>query len=254
MKCSASSKRLVKTFTGAFSFNAPRSLTVVGNLLYFVADDGITGQELWKTDGTAAGTVIVKNIMPGALSSSPKNLTNINGTLYFSAIGLTTGRELYTSNGQSCSTNMVQDLYIEGDSDPSDFALWAGKVHFAAARNDVGRELFRTDFVSIVACKASDEEISIVEKPVHPSHPSQFNIYPNPANKWLNIEITVPAERLGAFKIFDISGRMLVERKVSLDAGVNAIDFDTGSLADGVYIIRYADAAEQKTMRLLVQH
>ena len=40
-------------------------------VLYFVADDGISGYELWKSDGTGAGTVLVKDIEPGATESFP---------------------------------------------------------------------------------------------------------------------------------------------------------------------------------------
>ncbi len=43
------------------------------------------GQELWKSDGTEAGTVQVKDIRPGAGSSGPSSLANLNGTLLFQA-------------------------------------------------------------------------------------------------------------------------------------------------------------------------
>jgi ELWxxDGT repeat protein len=49
----------------------------------------VAGDELWKSDGTAAGTVLVKDIFPDH-SSSPNNLTNVNGTLYFDATDVTT--------------------------------------------------------------------------------------------------------------------------------------------------------------------
>ena len=50
----------------------PTQFTVMGNEVFFVADDG-TGRELWKTDGTAAGTVLVRDIAPQG-SSSPNGL------------------------------------------------------------------------------------------------------------------------------------------------------------------------------------
>src|SRR5688572_28161919 len=67
------------------SSSTPQNMTVVGSTLYFVATDPFHGQELWKTDGTAAGTVMVKDIMVGTGSSSPQNLTDFGGTLYFQA-------------------------------------------------------------------------------------------------------------------------------------------------------------------------
>ena len=39
-------------------------LTVFNNELFFAATDG-NGTELWKTDGTESGTVMVKDIYPG---------------------------------------------------------------------------------------------------------------------------------------------------------------------------------------------
>ena len=41
------------------------NFTSVNGTLYFRPDDGVHGDELWKTNGTEAGTVLVKDINPG---------------------------------------------------------------------------------------------------------------------------------------------------------------------------------------------
>src|SRR5262249_34349329 len=73
--------------------------TLANGVLYFVADDGVHGRELWQTDGTAAGTMLVQDIAPGPLSSDPIALTLGSGTLFFSASDGVHGRELWKAGG-----------------------------------------------------------------------------------------------------------------------------------------------------------
>ena len=49
----------------------PRYLTNVGGTLFFAANDGTHGVELWRSDGTAGGTQMVKDINPGSNGSYP---------------------------------------------------------------------------------------------------------------------------------------------------------------------------------------
>ena len=63
----------------------PGNLTTVNGTLFFTANDGENGNELWKSDGTEAGTSLVKDIRPGSYSSYVDNLTNFEGKLFFSA-------------------------------------------------------------------------------------------------------------------------------------------------------------------------
>jgi len=58
---------------------------VVNNVAYSEGDDGVHGRELLRSDGTAAGTFLVKDINPGEASTLIRNMIAINGKVYFSA-------------------------------------------------------------------------------------------------------------------------------------------------------------------------
>ncbi len=79
--------------------SSPDQLTMVNNTLYFTADDGIKGRELWMSDGTFQGTVLVKDINFGTGSSNPTSLINVGGVLYFAASS-GTETELWKSDGR----------------------------------------------------------------------------------------------------------------------------------------------------------
>ena len=61
------------------------SLTLVGNVVCFAANDGIHGRELWQTDGSTTGTFLVRDMQPGPIGSQLEGFHAMNGTLYFNA-------------------------------------------------------------------------------------------------------------------------------------------------------------------------
>jgi len=148
---------------GAFGYGPggyfPPALAAVNGTLYFGADDGVHGVELWKSNGTAAGTTLVADIAPGYLyeetpySSAPQELVNVNGTLYFAATDNYAGRELWKSDGTEAGTVMVADIeegfetYIESfiSSNPGELVNVNGTLYFAAASGYEGRELWKSD-------------------------------------------------------------------------------------------------------------
>src|SRR5262249_56380828 len=113
--------QMVLDINTALSSN-PSQIVAVGSTTYFTADDGVNGVELWKSDGTAAGTVLVKDINPGSASSNPSSLTNVNGTLFFTASDGSTGVELWKSDGTAAGTVLVKDI-IAGSADASPGSL-----------------------------------------------------------------------------------------------------------------------------------
>ncbi len=118
----------------------------LNNRLYFVADDGANGRELWQSDGTLEGTVIVKDINPGPDGSSPGGFIIFNNTLYFGADDGTNGDELWKSDGTSEGTVIVKDINSgPNNSSPSHFFVSGNNLYFSARDGIVGRVLWRSD-------------------------------------------------------------------------------------------------------------
>lgn len=118
----------------------------IGSTVYFYATDGVNGVELWKTDGTAAGTVMVKDINPTG-NSNPTNLTAAGNLLYFVADDGVNGRELWKTDGTVAGTVMVADLTAgAGSTSFHEIALGRadGRVVFSANAGGLGYELWQT--------------------------------------------------------------------------------------------------------------
>jgi ELWxxDGT repeat protein len=124
----------------------PKSFTQVNNLVFFSANDGMHGPELWASDGTAAGTFLVLDINPGTGGSNPNLLTNVNGTLFFQANDGTHGVELWESNGTAAGTFLVNDTYPGSNGGyPSALTNVNGTLFFSANDGTHGDELWRSD-------------------------------------------------------------------------------------------------------------
>lgn len=123
----------------------PEEFTPIGNTLFFVATDG-GGRELWKSDGSYAGTVRVRDIMPGEMHGNPRHLTAHQGVLYFTANDGQSGRELWRSDGTPTGTWQVKDIHPGPQgSFPHGLTSTASGLYFAAHHPDTGMELWRSD-------------------------------------------------------------------------------------------------------------
>ena len=105
------------------SHSMPEYLTVNNNKLYFSADNGVYGKELWVYDGNNA-PVMLADIYTGSDGSKPECLTMFNGRLYFSAEDGTYGKELWVYE-HYYAPNIVADIRngISG-SNPGDLTVF----------------------------------------------------------------------------------------------------------------------------------
>lgn len=123
------------------------SLKVVGDIAYFAGDNGFSGPELWRTDGTEAGTYRIKEIWPGNTGSDPTRFTLFKGEVYFTARSFEYGRELWKTDGTESGTVLVRDIQpgIEG-STPYNYHVHGDYLYFVVDTDGQhGTELWRTD-------------------------------------------------------------------------------------------------------------
>jgi ELWxxDGT repeat protein len=96
----------------------------------------VHGFELWRSDGTPAGSALVKNVTPEVSNGIPSDrslmATNVNGSLFFVANDGVHGAELWASDGTAQSTHMVKDIFSTNfpDDIPESLTSMKGALYF----------------------------------------------------------------------------------------------------------------------------
>jgi ELWxxDGT repeat protein len=211
----------------------PGDLTNVNGTLYFRATDLTHGYELWKSDGTTAGTVMVKDILPGAsitgfgYSSYPNFLTNVNGTLYFRAGDDVHGNELWQSDGTTAGTTLVQDINPgPNGSVPSYLTNLNGTLLFAADDGVHGNEPW-------VLPPATLSPTNVVVA----SSMTTASIYGQAVTFTATVEATAPGAGTPTGTVtFERDGQAFANQPVSIDSTGTAT-FSTPALTAGTHTI-----------------
>src|SRR5262249_50396964 len=135
------------------SSSNPSTLVLANGAWFFSADDGLHARELWRSDGTAAGTVLVKNIARDDVAtagSGPTDLYDVNGQLVFRAGDSAHGGELWRSDGTRAGTVLVHDINPGPTGSTVDisehvFGVIDGSLFFWANDGAHGVELWKSD-------------------------------------------------------------------------------------------------------------
>lgn len=106
--------------------------------------DSPTGIELWKSDGTASGTILVKDIANGNANSFPDSFTRLGGMVYFRADDAVHGREIWKSDGTAAGTVLAADIHPDAQVHlEMGFTPVNNKLFFVAEDALHGYELWR---------------------------------------------------------------------------------------------------------------
>lgn len=129
---------------GCFASVTPAMST--GSRIFFAADDGIHGNELFETDGTEEGTRLLLDINDGKASSNPNWFQVLGDHVLFVADDGTHGNEIWITDGTPAGTQLLADLAPGPDSsNVHNYVLVGDRLFFDATTSMFGEELFVTD-------------------------------------------------------------------------------------------------------------
>ncbi|PWC59669.1 hypothetical protein TSH7_19925 [Azospirillum sp. TSH7] len=84
--------------------------------MFFNADDGKNGRQLWMSDGTAAGTRMVKEVASGPDWTAADDFSAVGGQLVYSALDTQQNRVLFSFDAASLSVNRIGSADLAGAS------------------------------------------------------------------------------------------------------------------------------------------
>lgn len=241
---------------------------IVNGTLYFNATSANAGTELWKTNGTSAGTVLVKNIATGTDNSDPSYLTNVNGSLFFEALnqqlwksdGTSTGtvlvhnlvgsfnercvannkfffntnQLLWVSDGTDAGTHQVADNGLNGVSLVSNLAVAGNNVFFNGYTDKYSYELYAGDATKVQ---------TIAGKNIAKAEPSfSASVIENPVKSMLNLELKSDKNQAVKIIISDAQGMKVSANQFTIIKGNNRININASGWHPGLYVVNVSDA------------
>jgi ELWxxDGT repeat protein len=141
--------------SGGFFLYSP--FVVLDHSIYFLADDGVHGRELWRSDGTEAGTVLVGETIAGPRSAArpgtediPDEIFAAGGHLFFAGRTIAEGLELWQSDGATAPVLRADVAPGPASSAPAQFRTDGRRLYFTAD-GSAGRELWALDLLPSLA-------------------------------------------------------------------------------------------------------
>lgn len=138
------SAAMVTPIPGPGADGVDSQLTPFGGGFLFDGHDGAHGIELWRTDGTPAGTALVADLVPGEGSSLPGRIIVVGSSAYFIAYDTDGHTRLCVTDGTTAGTRVVADAPANARFNGDGVAV-GSRIFFSATDPDHGAELWTSD-------------------------------------------------------------------------------------------------------------
>jgi ELWxxDGT repeat protein len=180
----------------------PSKAVVSAGLAYFTAQSDSLGFQLWRSDGTASGTVPLTN--PPV--SAPSGLIDAGGMLFFTASTPDAGNELWKSDGTAAGTRLVRDITPGPTDTPIRMLAAAGKTLYFAATDQLGEELWKSD---------GTPDGTVRVKDINPGPESSKLIFPYAIGNTLYFSAFTPASGQELWKSDGTDGGTVLVKDIS---------------------------------------
>ena len=226
----------VKDIRSGTSGSFPSSLTPHNNEIYFIANDGNTGNELWKSDGTESGTNLVKDIKAGGSSSSISGIISFDNKVLFGAGETNSASELWITDGTEVNTKIFEEINpsteeFNSGSSPNNFYVFNDVLLFSANNGTNGFELFKLERAAL---SVDDNLIS---------NNNQIDVYPNPSTSIVTIKAEIL--KIESIKIFSMLGKEVMQPKVKNN------QVDISNLPKGIYLLQIQSDKTKITKKII---
>ena len=211
------------------------NLTDVNGIVYFSANDGIYGNELWGSNGKALGTVMLKNLTPGGGGSNLHNFCAAGGKLYFLK-----GDTLWLSSGIGSKTKLVNDPGLDGVTYLGGLTSSGNKLFLSGYTYSYGTELYSADVSAPLAQNATQS------RPLTKENALKATVFPNPA--YNNTVLQLPNVVNSSISITNSAGKIIWQQN---NINSNIIQIPSAQFIAGIYFINISSGGKEATLKLV---